>query len=60
LVRPDGSVKPHAQVLQKFAASNPTVQTTNLRTVSLPDGPDAYYRNPLRYLPDLYTEFVAD
>ncbi len=43
LVRPDGSLKPHAEVLQRFAASQPTVLEQPTRTLELDITPDEYY-----------------
>jgi len=57
LVRPDGSLKPHAQVLKEFAASQPQVQP-------IPDyarlqvSPEAYYRDPIGHVMQLYTQYL--
>ncbi len=45
LVRPDGSLKPHAEVIRRFADSRPTVQEA-ARTVTLDITPDEYYADP--------------
>jgi endo-1,4-beta-mannosidase len=42
LVRPDGSLKPHAQVIKDFAALRPKVQPAS-RRVTLPFKPADYY-----------------
>jgi hypothetical protein len=42
LVRPDGTLKPHAQVLKDFAATHPTVQPP-ARQVALPFQPARFY-----------------
>lgn len=55
LVRPDGSLKPHAEVFKRFAATNPTVQPAQ-RTVQLDITPEEYYRDPLRHAVRLYRE----
>lgn len=60
LVRPDGSLKPHAQVLQRFAATNPMVPEQRRRRVHLGITPDEYYRSPGRHLQRLYKQFVAE
>jgi hypothetical protein len=57
LVRPDGSLKPHAKVLQEFAKSNPEVKP-------IPDyarlsvDPDEFYIEPLGCLVDLYQQYL--
>ncbi|MBK8617585.1 MAG: cellulase family glycosylhydrolase [Anaerolineales bacterium] len=59
LVRPDGSLKPHAKVIQEFAKTNPQVKP-------IPDyakitiDPDDFYKEPLGYLVDLYAKYLAD
>jgi len=58
LVRPDGSVKPHADVIKRFAERKPTVQPAK-RTLTLAVTPDEYYADPAQYLPDLYAQFIA-
>jgi endo-1,4-beta-mannosidase len=58
LIRPDRSLKPHAQVLQKFAAANPVVQTQLLNTVHLDITPDEYYLDPASHFVRLYDEFL--
>ena len=56
LVRPDGSLKPTAQVIRGFAAHGPTVSEPH-RTLELSmSGPD-YYRDPLVAMTTLYEEF---
>lgn len=57
LVRPDGSLKPHAAALQKFAATKPTVKPANKR-VDLGMTADEYYCAPTENLRRLYTQFV--
>ena len=53
LVRPDGSLKPHAEVLRRFAATRPTVQTPE-RPLALDLTPDDYYRAPWQHARRLY------
>jgi hypothetical protein len=58
LVRPDGSLKPHAEVLRRFAATTP--QVTRPPAVMLsPLDPDAYYRDPSGILVAGYATFSA-
>lgn len=57
LVRPDGSLKPHAQVLKAFAESKPVVKPATQR-VALTISPDEYYQDPEKHLARLYEEFL--
>ena len=58
LVRPDGSLKPHARVIQEFAKSKPQVKP-------IPDyakftiDPEEYYKEPLGHLVDLYQKYLS-
>ena len=45
LVRPDGTLKPHAEVIRRFAATAPTVGAP-VKTVTLDVTPDQYYDDP--------------
>jgi endo-1,4-beta-mannosidase len=56
LVRADGSLKPHAEVVRRFAAKHPTVQPAT-RTVTLDITPDEYYQNPQDNLRRFYQDF---
>jgi endo-1,4-beta-mannosidase len=58
LVRPDGSLKPHAEVLRRFAASKPRVQPAR-REVVLDVSPEVYYRAPLIHAQRLYKTFLG-
>ncbi|HLO17011.1 MAG TPA: cellulase family glycosylhydrolase [Anaerolineales bacterium] len=57
IVRPDGSLKPHAKVLQEFAATKPQVKP-------IPDyakfevDPDEFYKSPILYLLDFYEQYL--
>ena len=55
LVRPDGSLKPHAEVIKAFAATKPTIQPAR-RTVTLDITPEEYYKEPARHAVRLYRE----
>jgi hypothetical protein len=59
LVRPDGSLKPHAEVVRAFAATGPTVQSPPRRTLRLGMTPDEFYQGPMRHMTRLYQDFVA-
>ncbi len=56
LVRPDGSLKPAAQVVRDFARTQPVVQTS-AHPIHLPVDARAYYRDPAAVLADLYAQF---
>lgn len=58
LVRPDGSLKPHAEVIRKFAATQPIAQTPS-RTVTLDVTPEEYYANPSGSAERLYKAYIA-
>lgn len=55
LVRPDGSLKPHAEVIRAFAATEPVVQQVAPRIAI---DPDEYYRDPTGHLVRLYGEYL--
>ncbi len=57
LVRPDGSLKPHAKVIQEFAKTNPQVQSIP-EYARLTVNPDEFYNEPLGYLVDLYQGYL--
>ena len=56
LVRPDGTVKPHALALQAFANTRPTVQPAT-RPLTLDISPEEYYRDPAGHAARLYRIF---
>ncbi len=58
LIRPDGSLKPHAEVIRQFARTRPQVLEAT-RRVDLGVTPDAYYSNPKQHLLRLFAEFCA-
>lgn len=58
LVRPDGSLKPHAQVIRDFAASRPVVKPAR-RRVSLDITPETYYEAPVYHARRLYETFLG-
>jgi len=59
LVRPDGSLKPHADVIKRFAATAPVVRPAT-RSVSLDVSPEEYYRDPNGHAMRLYGEYLAN
>lgn len=58
LVRPDGTLKPHAEAIRRFAATRPTVQPAR-RIVTLDISPDEYYENPAHHAHRLYEDYLA-
>ncbi len=56
LVRPDGTLKPHAQVIKEFAASQPTVLPARLQ-LELDISPDEYYRAPAAHAVRFYQRY---
>jgi hypothetical protein len=56
-VRPDGSLKPHAEVIRRFAATRPRVQPAR-RRVNLSLDPDEYYRDPAGHAERAYRAFL--
>jgi endo-1,4-beta-mannosidase len=56
LVRPDGSLKPSAQVIRDFAGSGPIVSQPE-RTVVLSMSPDDYHRHQMEEMATLYERF---
>jgi len=59
LVRPDGTLKPHAETIRRFAASAPQVQGTPRHRVALTMDMEAYYRAPTEAITQLYAEYLA-
>ncbi|HLF42486.1 MAG TPA: glycoside hydrolase family 2 TIM barrel-domain containing protein [Acidimicrobiia bacterium] len=57
LVRPDGSLKPHAEVIRRFAETRPTVQEA-AKTVTLDVTPDQYYQDPWGHAQRLYDVYL--
>lgn len=57
LVRPDGSLKPHAEVISRFAATSPKVVAEPTRTLDLDITPDRYYEDPAGHARRLYQNF---
>ncbi len=59
LVRPDGSLKPHARVIREFAAAHPAVQPIP-EYARLTVDPDEFYADPDTHLIDLYTRYMEN
>ena len=63
LVRPDGSLKPHAEVVRRFAASNPQVKDITemgkaRSSLALDISPDEYYETPASHLVRIYRQYL--
>jgi endo-1,4-beta-mannosidase len=58
LVRPDGTLKPHAEVIKRFSETKPMVQPAKHK-VELDVTPDEYYVNPLNHIVRLYEKYLA-
>lgn len=56
LMRPDGSLKPHAESIKSFAASNPMVRSPK-RTVTLDVDAAEFYKSPEAHAQRLYEAF---
>lgn len=56
LVRPDGTVKPHALAISRFAGSDPVIKRPE-RVVNLNISPDEYYANPAVHARRLYADY---
>jgi endo-1,4-beta-mannosidase len=57
LVRPDGSLKPHAKVMQDFAATQPQVKPIP-EYAKFKLEPAEFYKNPMPYLLDFYRQYL--
>jgi len=57
LVRPDGTVKPHAEAIRQFALTRPVVAAPE-RTVELDISADEYYSDPAAHARRLYQAYL--
>jgi endo-1,4-beta-mannosidase len=57
LVRSDGALKPHAKVIQEFAATQPKIQPIP-EYAKFELDPEEFYKNPMPYLLDFYAEYL--
>jgi endo-1,4-beta-mannosidase len=58
MVRPDGTLKPHAHVIKAFAATQPKVLPAK-RPVTLGCSVDEFYREPSTHMKRLFAEFAG-
>jgi len=56
LIRPDGSLKPHAKIIRDFAATHPVVKPAR-RVITLPYESSEYYENTLEKFMTLYQQW---
>jgi len=59
LIRPDGSLKPHAKIISDFAATHPVVMPAK-KVITLPYKSSEYYENTLEKLLYLYQQWKVD
>jgi endo-1,4-beta-mannosidase len=59
LVRPDGSLKPHAEVIRRFSQTSPKVNPNPPRTVVLDITSDEYYQDAAKHTERLYKQYIA-
>lgn len=59
VVRPDGSLKPHAEVIRRFASRTPLVSEPQ-RPVSLDISHDEYYASPRQHVERSYQAWVGE
>jgi hypothetical protein len=57
-VRPDGTLKPHGDVIRRFAESRPKVEKA-AKTVILDVTPDEYYADPWYHAQRLYQVYLG-
>lgn len=58
MVRPDGTLKPHAEVIRQFAATTPTVIPAT-RPVVLDCSPEEFYQDPSAHMKRLFAAFAG-
>lgn len=58
LVRPDGTLKPHAEVIRQFNATQPKIIPAT-RTVTLDVTPEQYYVDPAAHAQRLYEDYLT-
>jgi endo-1,4-beta-mannosidase len=59
LVRPDGSLKPHADAVSRFASTAPRVLDVPRQTVALDVDAETYYAAPAEHAQRLYRDYLA-
>jgi endo-1,4-beta-mannosidase len=59
LIRPDGSLKPHAKIISDFAATHPVVMPAK-KVITLPYKSSEYYENTLEKLLNLYQQWKRE
>jgi hypothetical protein len=59
LVRPDGSLKPHAEVIKRFVTTRPKIQPARW-AVTLDISPEVYYYDRLTHARRFYQKFLDE
>lgn len=59
LVRPEGSLKPHAEAIRAFAKTKPVVHANPARQVVLDVSPSEFYTTPAAYTVRLYQQYLS-
>ena len=59
LLRADGTLKPHAQIIRRFAESNPLVQNPPVWRAAVDVSNDEFYANPQAHSRRLYEAFLT-
>lgn len=57
LVRPDGTLKPHAEAIRRFSDTKPLVQPPT-RRVNFDITPEQYYQSPEEHIARLYASYL--
>jgi len=59
MLRTDGTLKPHTEVIRRFAASHPQVLNDPPRRFTLDVTPEEYYRDPAAHFARLYQVYLG-
>jgi len=57
LVRPDGSLKPHAKAIQEFARTKPMIKPIP-EYARITIDPGEFYKEPISHLPNLFKKYI--
>jgi endo-1,4-beta-mannosidase len=60
MVRADGSLKPHAKVIQEFSEKNPIIQKKKNTNILESVTADEYYSNPEHYCKLWYEKYCSE
>ena len=59
LVRPNGSLKPHTEVVRAFAATAPVCRLSEARSIGEVIVPEQFYQSPREHTTRLYAQWLA-